>query len=151
MLTATYMINQIPSSSLQNQTPLERLFNQTPQYNNLRVFGCLCYAQTITSHRDKFQPRVDPCIFLGYPPNHCGYRLYNLKHKNITISYDVTFVKHIFPFQSHTSPVHPSLILPFPILDTISSSYPHITFELDLPHSTSHPPSSYHKQTFSLT
>ena len=144
VLTSTYLIHRIPFSSIQSQTPFEHFFNQTPRCNHLRVFGCLCYAQTITSHQDTFQPYGNPCIFLGYPPNHRGYCLYNLKHTKIIISRNMTFVEHIILFQSHTPPTHHSLVLPLPILDTTSSSYPHITFEPDLPHSPSPPPPPLH-------
>ena len=59
----------------------------------------------------------------------------------------MTFVEYIFPFQSHTPPTHPSLVLPLPILDTISSFYPHITSKPDLPHSTSPPPLLHPRRT----
>ena len=79
--------------------------------------------------------------FFGLPSQSSWLCLYNLKHKKkkIIISRNMTFVKYIFLFQSHTQPTHHSLILPLPILVTIPSSYPHITFEPDPPHSSSPP------------
>lgn len=48
--------------------------------------------------RDKFQPRVVPCVFVGYPFGQKGYKLYNLKTKSILISRDVIFHESIFPY-----------------------------------------------------
>ena len=59
----------------------------------------------------------------------------------------MTFFEYIFPFQSHTPPIHPSLVLHLPILDTISSFYPHITSEPYLPHSTSPLPLLHPRRT----
>ncbi|KAL4292078.1 hypothetical protein GQ457_14G019000 [Hibiscus cannabinus] len=39
------------------------------------------------------------CVFLGYPKNIKGYRLYDLQSKNIFVSRDVVFCEDIFPFQ----------------------------------------------------
>ena len=41
-ITATYLINRLPSKVIHNTTPLERLFHQTPDYTSLRTFGCAC-------------------------------------------------------------------------------------------------------------
>ncbi|KAL8144149.1 hypothetical protein V2J09_017181 [Rumex salicifolius] len=53
---------------LHNKSPYEFLYNESPSYTNIKVFGCLCFTSTkATTHLTKFQPRSEPCIFLGYP------------------------------------------------------------------------------------
>jgi hypothetical protein len=56
ILTATHLINRTPSSILNNQTSYHVLFQKPPTYDYFKVFGCLCFASTITSSRGKFHP-----------------------------------------------------------------------------------------------
>ena len=39
-ITATYLINRLPSKVIHGQTPLHHLFKQTPDYHTLCTFGC---------------------------------------------------------------------------------------------------------------
>ncbi|XP_075082323.1 uncharacterized protein LOC142166811 [Nicotiana tabacum] len=114
VLTATYLINRFPSKLLNNKTPFELLFGQPPSYNHIKTFGCLCFTTVPKYHRDKFQPRADPCVFLGYPLAKKGYKLYNLKTKLTLISRDVVF-HEIFPFApSFKQPSAPPPLNPVP-------------------------------------
>jgi histone deacetylase 1/2 len=42
-LTATYLINLLPSKVIDFDTPFQRLFKETPDYSALRMFGCACW------------------------------------------------------------------------------------------------------------
>jgi hypothetical protein len=107
VLTAVFLINRLPTPLLHDKSPFEVLTNKMPDFNGLRVFGCLCYSSTSTKNRDKFQPRAKACVFLGYPPGVKGYRLLDLETNIIYVSRNVVFHEDIFPFAKSGSTVLP--------------------------------------------
>jgi len=74
------------------------LYHKHPTYSHLRSFGCLCFPTTLKTHKDKFEPRATPHIFVGYPFNTKGYKVLDLATKRIHVSRDVIFHESIFPF-----------------------------------------------------
>jgi hypothetical protein len=42
-LTVTYLINHMPSRVIQGDTPYLHVFKEQPNYNFLRIFGCICW------------------------------------------------------------------------------------------------------------
>ncbi|XP_015165125.1 uncharacterized protein [Solanum tuberosum] len=98
ILTATYLVNRLPSIAIQNKTPFEVLYQRPPTYSHLRSFGCLCFPTTLKTHKDKFEPQSTPHVFIGYPFNTKGYKVLDLSTKQIHISRDVLFHENIFPF-----------------------------------------------------
>ena len=65
ILSATFLINMLPSSVLNWKTPIELLLGKRPDYNSLRVIGSLCYPFFNTG--DKFSPSAKRCVLLCYP------------------------------------------------------------------------------------
>ncbi|XP_074293643.1 uncharacterized protein LOC141620750 [Silene latifolia] len=107
LLTATYLINKMPTPILKWKTPFEMLFGEQPKYDELKILGSLCYASMPVTHRDKFAKRARKCIFIGYPFGEKGYKLYDLETHTYT-AVDPTEV--IIPASESTAGVAPRKI-----------------------------------------
>jgi len=123
-----FLINRVPTPLLQNQSPYFTLHNKLPDISLFKVFGCLCYASTLHSHRTKLQSRARKSLFLGYKSGYKGFTLYDLHSREIFVSRHVTFHENYLPYPhspSSTSPIWeyfsptPSTLVP----NTDSSSF----------------------------
>ena len=103
--TAAYLINRLPSPTLQNKSPYQIIYKTKPNYNFLKVFGCLCWPNLRPYTKNKLEPRSTPCIFLGYSPNHIGYLCLDPKTNKIYTSKDVIFDETSFFFKSPNYPL----------------------------------------------
>jgi len=99
---AVFLINRVPTPTLNNQSPYFVLHHKLPDNTLFKVFGCLCYASTLHSHRTKLNHRARKSIFIGYQSGYKGFTLYNLHSREIFISRHVTFHEHFLPYP-HTS------------------------------------------------
>jgi len=97
-LTATHLINRMPTKLLKGKMPYEMLHDTPPSYNHLKVFGCLGFMTTAKQGRDKFQPRAKACVFMGYPFGQKGYKVMDLETNKFHVSRDVIFHERVFPF-----------------------------------------------------
>ncbi|GJV23047.1 hypothetical protein Tco_1375742 [Tanacetum coccineum] len=61
VLTATYLINKLPTSVLNGKSPYDLVYNKPPSLKHLRSFGCLAYATILNSH-DKFGSRSEKVL-----------------------------------------------------------------------------------------
>lgn len=121
--TATFLLNRRPCRSCHNHTPFFLLYGVQPTYTNMCVFGCLCYPNLTSTSAHKLAPRSHPCVFLGYSPEHKGYRYLNRSTGRVVISRYVVFDERSFPFAPDGVP--PRLALRTAL--TINSSPSHST------------------------
>ncbi|KAK9070010.1 hypothetical protein SSX86_010408 [Deinandra increscens subsp. villosa] len=136
---ATYLINILPSKTLNFLTPTHLLYHQAPSYHLLRTFGCLCYPLYPSSTINKLNPRSTPCAFLGYPTDHRGYKCFDIATRNLIISRHVLFDEANFPFSkiAPNPPTYNFLDSPLhPLLRPISVTH------TDTPPNPAHPPNS---------
>lgn len=57
LLSFGYLINKMSAKVLDWKSPFEKLYGTPPNYDHLRVIGCLCYAAITKPHKDKFANR----------------------------------------------------------------------------------------------
>ena len=72
--TTSYLINRMPTTTLNNLSPYQKLYNQPPNYQLLRVFGCACYPFLRPYNDHKLDFHSQKYLFLGYSPLHKRYR-----------------------------------------------------------------------------
>ena len=60
-------------------------------YHHLKVFGCRAFVRILRDERTKLDGKFKECIFLGYPHEEFGYRLWDPIDKKIIRSRDVIF------------------------------------------------------------
>jgi len=95
---ATYISNILPRKSINFQSPVYMLYNKNPSYSHLCIFGFLCFSLFPSSTIHKLQPRSTPCVFLGYPSNHCDYKCLYMTNNKIIICRHVLFDEATFPY-----------------------------------------------------
>ncbi|KAM2392557.1 hypothetical protein ACFX1X_036018 [Malus domestica] len=70
LTSAVYLINRVPSRSVDFQTPLQALSSHVdaPAVPNLppHVFGCVAFVHLHKQQRSKLEPRALRCVFVGY-------------------------------------------------------------------------------------
>lgn len=98
LATATHVLNLLPTKTLNSLTPHFALHHSNPSYSHLRVFGCACYPNLTATAPHKLAPRSTRCVFLGYSPDHKGYRCLDVSSNRVIISRHVVFDKSTFPF-----------------------------------------------------
>jgi hypothetical protein len=99
-LTATYLINLLPSKVINYDTPFQRLFKETPDYSALRVFGCACWPNLRPYNAHKLAFHSIRCVFLGYSTRHKGFKCLEPSTGRVYISRDVIFDESLFPFEN---------------------------------------------------
>jgi len=98
---ATYVLNRLPTKTINMSTPFFALHGKLPSYHNLPVFGCTCYPNLTATTPHKLAPRSTLCTFLRYSFNHKGYRCLDLSSNRVIISHHVIFDETTFPFSRH--------------------------------------------------
>lgn len=86
ILTAAHLINYTPTTVLKGKSPYKVRFDTKPDYNQLRVFGCLCFALRRAQDKDKFGDWSRKCIFVGYPYGMKVWLQYDLGHNEFFFS-----------------------------------------------------------------
>jgi len=123
-LTATYIINCLPTPILNQKSPYEIVYRHTPDYHFLKVFGCACWPYLRPYNKHKIDFRSKNYIFIGYSLDHHGYKFLDLATGKVYVSHHVVFDENHFPYkspnhQSSICPDTPSIVVPFS--NTISS------------------------------
>lgn len=82
------------------QSPYHILFGEHPNYEKLRVFGCLCFPWLRPYNDHKLQDKSQRCVFLGYSPSQSAYFCLEPNTQRLYTSRHVHFVESEFPFTS---------------------------------------------------
>jgi len=75
--TSVYLINRLPSPTLNHVSLFFKLFGHSPLYSDLRTFGCVCFVHLPAHERHKLTAQSVKCVFLGYAIPQKGYVCYD--------------------------------------------------------------------------
>jgi hypothetical protein len=89
--TACYLVNILPSLSLDEKTPQEVWIGKKPSLTHLKVIGCEAYVHVPKENKSKLDKKDEKCIFIGYKYGLKGYKIWNPETKKVFHSRDVVF------------------------------------------------------------
>ena len=91
VMTATYLINRMPSRILSMKSPRELLMGENKFLVPPKLFGCVCFVRDHRPSVGKLDPRAAKCIFIGYSSGQQGYKCWSPSERRTFVSMDVTF------------------------------------------------------------
>src|SRR4051794_6263668 len=90
---ATFTLNRAPSKSVEI-TPYELCFGKKPKLSFLKVWGCDAYVKKLQP--EKLEPKVEKCVFIGYPKETVGYTFYLKSKGKVFVAKNGTFLEKEF-------------------------------------------------------
>jgi hypothetical protein len=90
---AAFMLNHVPSKSVE-KTPYELWFGRIPNVSFIKIWGCEAYVKRLMS--DKFSPRSNKCIFVGYHKETKWYYFYYKSENKIVVARHAVFLEKEF-------------------------------------------------------
>lgn len=99
VLSATYLINRMPSRVLNFNTPHSTHQSFYPSSQILttiqpKIFGCQAFIHNHRHQYSKLDPKSIKCIFLGYSPHQKGCRCYSPSTEKFYHTMDVNFFEN---------------------------------------------------------
>ena len=96
VLTASYLINRMPTKVLKFDTFLNRLQVILPHIRiftslPMKIFNHTTFVHIHKHNRSRLDLQVEKCVFIGYSPKQKGYKCYNPISKKLVLTMDVTF------------------------------------------------------------
>ena len=96
VLTACYLINRLPTSTLKFKTPIEllqQLYPMSRSFSSLppKVFECVAFVHDKNHNKSKLDPKSLTCVFVGYSPTQKGYKCFHPPTRKYFLTMDVTF------------------------------------------------------------
>nr|GEX87099.1 ribonuclease H-like domain, reverse transcriptase, RNA-dependent DNA polymerase [Tanacetum cinerariifolium] len=88
---AIYILNSVPTKALEDITPYEAIKRRKPNLVNLRVFGCIAYANVPSQHLTKLDDRSTRMVYLENEQGSKAYRLFDPTTHMLCVSRDVKF------------------------------------------------------------
>ena len=95
LMSAVYLYNRTPHSSINFKTPYEAKYKAKPNIANIKIWGSLCYKKEPKEFLSKLDSRANPYYLVGYTSNNL-YRLIDLKTSKVTLARDVKVLEGIY-------------------------------------------------------
>ncbi|KAI3718124.1 hypothetical protein L6452_18976 [Arctium lappa] len=139
--TACYTQNRCIIHRRFGKTPYALINNRIPSVKHFHIFGCKSFMVNDKDNLNKFSPKADEGIFIGYSQTSAAYRVYLKNSKIVVESVNVTFDEEMAYEHLSSEPVITGVlaygqISPTPVscvtnYDKASTSMSHLK-ELDL-------------------
>jgi hypothetical protein len=101
--TSVFLINRVPTATLNFHSPWEILFGSSPNYSSFKTFGCACFPFLTPYNKHKLEFKSQEYIFLGYATHSKGYLCLDTTHNKLLVSRHVIFNEESFPFSKSVS------------------------------------------------
>ena len=76
---------------MKGNTPSKSYFGHKPNVSNFRVFGSIAWARIPHDKRKALQPQSVECLSIVYPDEYKGFKLLDIRTKQIIIEISVRF------------------------------------------------------------
>jgi hypothetical protein len=96
VVTAVYLLNHLPTQSLDGKTPYEVWHGKKPSVHDLRTFGCVAYIKETNPYLAKLYAHGKRVVFIGYEAGSKAYRVSDPMQNKVHVSHDIVFIENMF-------------------------------------------------------